>query len=248
MGVLSKINRRLRDPVRCLEDWNQRRSVRRQKRQPVDLSSVPEKYRPLVKKIATQFPISKSQQTIRFPDGFVLKGGRVENRFDLFDLPADLSDHAVLDIGCSTGAVAIECKKRGASRVLGLDKNPDIIECALEIARHLDLAIAYEAFDLAKDEINEDFDYVFMLNVFQHVDEKTAIRSLRTVDRITRKAFYFEAPVEGDRFEGGFSPRIRRRYFSEQDYHCYLRGFTRFSEIETLGTTDFGRPLIRCRR
>ncbi len=36
-------------------------------------------------------------------------------------IPADLSGATVLDVGCNGGFYSIEMKKRGASRVLGID-------------------------------------------------------------------------------------------------------------------------------
>src|SRR4051794_11032955 len=37
------------------------------------------------------------------------------------DIPNDLSGATVLDVGCNGGFYSIEMKKRGASRVLGID-------------------------------------------------------------------------------------------------------------------------------
>ena len=38
-------------------------------------------------------------------------------------LPADLNGKSVLDIGCNAGFYSIEMKRRGASRVLGIDSD-----------------------------------------------------------------------------------------------------------------------------
>ena len=45
-------------------------------------------------------------------------------------LPADLSGASVLDIGCNGGFYSIELKKRGASRVLGVDVDDRYLEQA----------------------------------------------------------------------------------------------------------------------
>ena len=53
-----------------------------------DLSSVPEPYQPLVRRIMANSPIWGAHQTIDFPNGFVLKGGRDQSRIGQFNLPA----------------------------------------------------------------------------------------------------------------------------------------------------------------
>ena len=42
-------------------------------------------------------------------------------------LPADLSGASVLDIGCNAGFYALEMKRRGAQRVLGIDFDKDYL-------------------------------------------------------------------------------------------------------------------------
>src|SRR5436189_2423690 len=42
-------------------------------------------------------------------------------------LPADLRGRSVLDIGCNAGFYAIEMKRRGADRVVGIDSDDDYL-------------------------------------------------------------------------------------------------------------------------
>lgn len=205
-----------------------------------ELSDVPTKYKSLVKKIMRSSPVWGSHQTIEFPDGFILKGGRDQARLDMFDLPPSLESNTVLDIGCNIGAITIECKQRNAKRVVGIDKDKNLIECAVEIARIFGLEIEYRTFDIAKKEIHERFDYVFFLNVFHHLDERTKIRILRNADRITVKRLFFEASIKGD--------IVSETYLTVEDYFSYLRGFTTFTNVTLVGYSDFNRPIFLCEK
>src|SRR5512147_222462 len=42
-------------------------------------------------------------------------------------VPRDLTGKSVLDIGCNAGFFAIEMKRRGAARVVGIDSDPDYL-------------------------------------------------------------------------------------------------------------------------
>ena len=49
-------------------------------------------------------------------------------------LPKDLSGKTVLDIGCNAGFYSIEMKRRGASRVVGIDSDDRYLEQARFVA------------------------------------------------------------------------------------------------------------------
>ena len=202
--------------------------------------AAPKKYRKLIRRINEESPIWGSHQTIKFPDGYVLKGGRDDSRFSKFGLSNDLKDITVLDIGCNIGALCLECKKRNASKVVGLDRNPKLVISAKEIASIFELDIEYSVFDMFTDRIDEKFDVVFFLNVFHHLSEHARIRALRMIDKLTIKHMFFEAPTEND------SLAKKERCFNIEDYLSYLQGFTSFEKIEVLGQTEFERPLIKC--
>jgi tRNA (mo5U34)-methyltransferase len=85
-------------------------------------------------------------------------------------IPADLRGKTVLDIGCNAGFFAIEMKRRGAERVVGLDTEPLYLEqarfaadvCGCELELH-DLSV-YEVAAL-----RERFDLVLFTGVFYHL-------------------------------------------------------------------------------
>src|SRR5262245_60097956 len=82
-------------------------------------------------------------------------------------LPADLTGASVLDIGCNAGFYALEMKRRGARRVLGIDFDEDYLEQARFAAQVSDLEIEFRqvsVYDLA--QLKEKFDLVLFMGVF----------------------------------------------------------------------------------
>ena len=105
------------------------------------------------------------------PDHFLY--GYPESKFKRFGhvLPEDLTGKSVLDIGCNAGFYSFEAKRRGASRVLGIDHD----------LRYLDQArLAAEVFGFPDIEwrtgevwdvgaLGERFDLVIFMGVLYHL-------------------------------------------------------------------------------
>lgn len=85
-------------------------------------------------------------------------------------IPQDLTGAHVLDIGCNGGFYSIEMKKRGATRVLGIDVDTRYLNQARFAAETLGLEIEFEQRSVYQvDEIPGQFDYVLFLGVFYHL-------------------------------------------------------------------------------
>jgi tRNA (mo5U34)-methyltransferase len=85
-------------------------------------------------------------------------------------LPEDLSGKTVLDIGCNAGFYAIEMKKRGARKVLGLDTNDRYLQQASLASQTLGIELELKkcsVYDL--DQIPEQFDIVLFMGLFYHL-------------------------------------------------------------------------------
>ena len=85
-------------------------------------------------------------------------------------LPADLHGKTVLDIGCNAGFYSMEMKRRGASRVLAVDFDPDYLAQARFAAEVEGLDIEFRqlsVYDLAL--LGERFDIVFFIGVVYHL-------------------------------------------------------------------------------
>ena len=85
-------------------------------------------------------------------------------------LPTDLSGKSVLDIGCNAGFYSMEMKRRGASRVLGIDFDDDYLAQARYAASINQLDIEFRTlsvYDLM--QLKEQFDIVLFMGVFYHL-------------------------------------------------------------------------------
>src|SRR5687768_1903481 len=85
-------------------------------------------------------------------------------------VPADLSGKSVLDIGCNAGFYAQEMKRRGASRVLGIDSDPHYLRQAKFAAEQAGVDIEYRlmsVYDAAR--LRERFDLVIFMGVLYHL-------------------------------------------------------------------------------
>jgi tRNA (mo5U34)-methyltransferase len=85
-------------------------------------------------------------------------------------IPADLSGRSVLDIGCNAGFYAMEMKRRGAARVLGLDTAEDYLAQARFAAEVNRFDIEFRnmsVYDVAA--LGERFDIVVFMGVLYHL-------------------------------------------------------------------------------
>jgi len=90
---------------------------------------------------------------VTLPFGIETKPGHTPARGDNFSLLIDALPHSmdglsVLDLGCNAGAFSIEAKKRGASRVVGIDYSEKYIKQARFCADVLQLDIEYHVSDV----------------------------------------------------------------------------------------------------
>lgn len=84
----------------------------------------------------------------------------------------DLSGATTLDVGCGWGSLCVDMALAGASKVVGLDIKPELIEfaSAYVTACHPQLAnvVEFEAVDL-RDYRAMEFDYIVSKDAFEHI-------------------------------------------------------------------------------
>ena len=105
------------------------------------------------------------------PDHFL--GDYPASKFERFAgaIPADLTGKTVLDIGCNAGFYSVEMKRRGASRVLGIDSD----ERYLAQARLATETLGFDGVEFANlsvydvGAIGERFDLVIFMGVLYHL-------------------------------------------------------------------------------
>ena len=94
------------------------------------------------------------------------------NKFRRFAhvIPEDLSGLSVLDIGCNGGFYALEMKRRGAARVVGIDSDERYLAQARFAAEVTGLAIEFrrlDVYDVAA--LGERFELVIFMGVLYHL-------------------------------------------------------------------------------
>lgn len=106
-----------------------------------------------------------------------LRKGLYERYRLTFEHCGDLSGKRVLDIGCGTGRYSIECVKRGASRVVGIDFALSMIEFSREIAQQVNVADKCEFIcnDFLTYPFEESFDIVLALGFFDYIENPEPI-------------------------------------------------------------------------
>lgn len=112
-------------------------------------------------------------------------------------LPERMDGLSVLDIGCNAGFHALECKRRGARRVLGIDADARYLAQARLAAAVMSLEVEWRQMSVYKvQELGEQFDYVFFLGVLYHL--RYPLYALDLVVPMVRKCLVFQTMLRGE--------------------------------------------------
>jgi tRNA (mo5U34)-methyltransferase len=139
------------------------------------------------------------------------------------DVLSDVADKTVLDVGCNAGFYAIEAKRRGARRVLGIDVDPRYLEQANLAAQVLEQEIEFRqmsVYDVAR--LGEKFDVVIFMGVLYHLRHPLLALDLLH-DHVIGDRLIFQTMIRG----------ARGRMPLEEDYP--------FSEEEIFNRPEFPR-------
>lgn len=90
-----------------------------------------------------------------------------------FEHCGDLTGARVLDIGCGTGRYSIECAKRGASKVVGIDFAPLMVAFSQKTAEQMNIAdkCKFICGDFLSNQFEESFDIILALGFFDYIKE-----------------------------------------------------------------------------
>ena len=125
-------------------------------------------------------------------------------------IPEDLNGATVLDIGCNGGFYCLEMKKRGASRVLGVDVDNRYLDQARFAANIMSMDIEFEKLSVYDvDKIAGQFDYVLFMGVLYHL--RYPLFALDKVIKKVRGKLVFQTMIRG-------SENTREW---EKDYHFW---------------------------
>jgi tRNA (mo5U34)-methyltransferase len=165
------------------------------------------------------------------PDHFLFDYPNVKFKAFASAIPADLTGKSVLDIGCNGGFYAIEMKRRGAERVLGIDSDERYLDQARFAAEVSGQDIEFarlSVYDVGA--IGERFDLVLFMGVFYHLRHpllaldlihEHAARDLLVFQSMQRGSDAVDAVApdydffEKDHFEGPGYPKL---HFIEHRY------------------------------
>lgn len=166
------------------------------------------------------------------PDHFL--GDYPGEKFQRFapHLPADLAGRSVLDIGCNAGFYAIEMKRRGAGRVLGIDSDERYLAQARFASETLGFAdIEYRRLDVYDvGAIGERFDLVIFMGVLYHLRHPLLALDLirehvagelllfQSMQRGSRQLLELEEDYDFNRTEHFFESGYPKLHFIERQY------------------------------
>jgi 2-polyprenyl-3-methyl-5-hydroxy-6-metoxy-1,4-benzoquinol methylase len=131
----------------------------------------------------TQFPHKERKQNYQtyYMSGQYERGSRdTLYRYETMGLNnLDFSGKSILDLGCNSGAMLFEAKRRGAGKALGIDYERDYITCARQLALYNKVPINFIKLDLNDlDSIkyikqyfcDDPIDIVFALSLYKHIN------------------------------------------------------------------------------
>lgn len=124
--------------------------------------------------------------------GSYVGSGRGDFRFKKVDLKL-IKDQTVIDLGCANGILAIESKKHGASKVLGVE-NHECIPDVRKSVREAGIDVEFWQVDIESPDFKNfcpAFDTVFFCSMLSHMHDPVGM--LHWIDSHTRRALYFES-------------------------------------------------------
>jgi tRNA (mo5U34)-methyltransferase len=157
----------------------------------------PEKIEQRVRELGTWFHNMSLRGVQTAPDHFLGDYPAIKWRSFSASLPEDLSGKSILDIGCNAGFYAMEMKRRGAARVLGIDSDDAYLAQAKFAAEVNELDIEFRRMNVYDvPQIGEKFDVVLFLGVFYHLRHPLLALDLLH-DHVTRDLLVFQSMQRG---------------------------------------------------
>jgi len=177
--------------------------------------------------------------------------GVVQKRFELtLDLLAPLEGKRVLDVGCGSGRYCIAFAQRGATKVVGIDYAPAMLELAEGHASEAGVSTACE-FRQAEFpggiEDGERFDHATAMGYFDYVADP--VTHLERMHELTSGTIVASFPKSGD-----FRVPLRRLRFKLNGCPLFLysrpavEAVFRGAGIQSVELLDLGRDYVAVSR
>ena len=140
----------------------------------------------------------------------------------------------MLDIGCNAGFYSIEMKRRGASRVLGVDWDDAYLNQARFAAKVLGLDIEYRKLSVYDvGALGERFDVVLFMGVLYHLRHPLLALDLIR-EHVAGEMLVFQSMQRGSTELA----HVAQDYSFSEDKHFDARGYPKLHFIENCYATD----------
>jgi 2-polyprenyl-3-methyl-5-hydroxy-6-metoxy-1,4-benzoquinol methylase len=147
---------------------------------------------------------------VNLPYGLHTRGRDRSQTRDLI-FPESLAGKTVLDIGSALGYFCFEAEVKGAARVLGVELDPERLRQACLLKKIVGSQVEFLQRDILRQPLDEQFDYVCLLNVVHHLDEP--IRAIHQLAALARETLIIEFPtIEDVKFRKTAGIRFPKRY------------------------------------
>ncbi len=149
-------------------------------------------------------------QRINLPFGLHTRGRDRSRTRDLI-FRESLTGKSVLDVGSAIGYFCFEAEARGATRVLGVERNEERFRQACLLKQIIGSRVEFLQCDILQHPLEEKFDYVCLLNVLHHLDEP--IRAIHLLAPLAREMLIIEFPtIEDAKFRKTTRIRFPKHY------------------------------------
>lgn len=151
----------------------------------------------------------------------VLRKGLYQRYRLTFEQCGSLGGARVLDMGCGTGRYSIECAKRGARRVLGIDFAPSMVDFSRQVAGRMGVGDRCEFIcaDFLSYEFEETFDVVLALGFFDYVRDAEPV--FKRIARLRPRKFIASFPKPT--LIWGLQRKIRYHWIKKCPIYDYSR-------------------------
>ncbi len=139
-------------------------------------------------------------QKVSLPYGLQTGGNDRSATADLI-YPADMTGKTVFDLGCMYGFFGFEAERRGAKGCVGGEIDPENLAKCQMLADCCGSIGEFRHFDIERDEIPSQFDYVLCLNVLHHL--RNPFSALEKLIAATRDTLVLEV--------ASFGPKDRKK-------------------------------------